>query len=295
MAGLDTVLGWLRGPQAAPSLGMEKAPPLSQYPTEADANYARDQGYGYGSGSEPFLNNEATRVMGRNVPNIVFDKGKPKPTKPIFMPEDTMSFMRDLPDRSADGLATAVNEPGKSDVLRGPDNAPHANVMMRAALASNRSPIAALGFDPDKVVLDSKSEGKKFTLGGAYLPQPNSTADNMYVNMSAPDGSTIVHESTHRGFQKLRDANPDKVKDIFKEGVMPSEEMVVRWLMAKNAGDPEKQDPEAKLGLQQRQESVDAFTKPPMPSLVAKRGNALNQLEELAAETIKNRRPGGPR
>lgn len=295
MAGLDAVLGWLKGAPAQPSLGMEKAPPLAAYPSDADANYARAQGYGYGSGNEPFLDNEATRAIGRNVPDIVFQKGKPVAGKPMFMPEGTTSLLRDAPDKSVEGLMSAVNDPSKSGVLRGVENAPMANLLMRAALASNRSPISALGFDPDKVVLDSQSSGRKFTLGGAYTPTPKSTTDNMYVNLSQPDGSTIVHESTHRGFQKLRDTYPDKVKGIFKDGVLPHEEMVVRWLMAKNAGDPEKQDAEAKVGLQQRQDAVNAFTAPPLPSLVAKRGDALTQLEDLAAEAIKNRRPGGPR
>lgn len=292
MAGLDTVLGWLKGTPTAPSLGMEKAPPLAQYPTNADAEYARKYGHGYGSGNEPFLDNEATRVIGRTVPEVIFEKGKPKSGKPLFMPEGTMSLMNSLPERSIDALASAVNAPDKTGILRGVDNAPVSNIMMRAGLAANRSPIAALGFDPDKVVLDSQSGDKKFTLGGAYLPQPKSTTDNMYVNLSQPDGSTIVHESTHRGFQKLRDNHPDKVREIFNTGVMPSEEMVVRWLMNKNAGDPEGQDATAKLGLQQRQDSVDAFSR---RDLATTRGKALEQLEALAAETIKNRRPGGPR
>lgn len=292
MAGLDTILGWLMGPQTAPSLGMEKAPPLLNYPTSEDAAYARKYGYGHGSSNEPFLNNEASRAIGRHIPQFTFEKGKPKPSEPLFVPEGTGEFMRFLPERTADSLADGVNDPSKTGMIRGIENAPVADVLMRAALASNRSPIAALGFDPDKVVLDSQSGGKKFTLGGAYMPKPNSTSDNMYVNLSSPDGSTVVHESAHRGFQKLRDAHPDQVKNIFKEGVMPSEEMVVRWLMAKNAGDPEKQDPEAKLGLQQRQDSIDAFSR---RDLATTRGKALEQLEALAAETIKNRRPGGPR
>lgn len=292
MAGLDDVLGWLKGTPAQPSLGLEKAPPLTAYPSNDDAANAQKYGFGYGTGNEPYLNNETTRVLGHEVPNVEFKKGKPVAGKPIFMQDGTSDVLRGLPDRSSDSLMLAVNDPKNSGNIYGVDNAPVANVMMKAALSANRSPIAALGFDPDKVVLDSQSGGKKYTLGGAYLPTPNSTTDNMYVNLSQPDGSTIVHESTHRGFQKLRDAYPEQVAKILKN--FPDEETTVRWLMNKNAGDPEKQDPEAKIALRQRQQGIDAFNTV-MPSLQKERAAGLDQLEYLASEAKKNRRPGGPR
>lgn len=276
------------GAQAATTPQVTLAPPLASYPSNEDAEYARKYGFGENS-NEPFLNNQATRVLGfankgiADLP-VKLKKGQ-TPAAPVFIPESGAG--RSL----TNDLLTAADDPSRSSIVGPQTNVigvpkPELqgkldNVMMRAALAANRSPIAAAGFDPNKTVVDALIG--QSTIGGAYL----GSTDNIY---SKPD-DTIVHESTHRGLQKLREQYPDKMALLEKE--LPNEETVVRWLMHSAAGDPEAADPTAKAGLAQRQDAINMFGD--TNRFGKKNRVALDKMQELAIEHMKNRgRRAGP-
>lgn len=287
MAGLETIVNWLKGDPAPTKV--ELAPALTQYPTNDDAEYARKYGFGYGTGNEPFLNGEQIRSLGTTVPHFEIDKkGKAKKADPIFMSQDSVSALQGVPgDDVMARLASVINNPSNSALVP-PVAQPseHSqNAMMRGALAVNRSPIAALGFDPDKTIVDTMMpKGKPVTLAGMY----DSEIDKAYANLTNDTPSVIAHESTHRGFKKLRELHPQEVTKAFD--TLPNEEYVVRWLMNQRTGDPEKTTGSA--GLEQREKGIKYMTN---PVLQEQRKAALDKLEYLASEAIKNRRPGGPR
>lgn len=251
-----------------PAVTETNAQPLSGYPSVDDAREAVKYGFGYGTGNEPFIEGKRARIMGQT------------------------SSSGDFTARSAQGMSTeeapkAANDERQSRML---DLGRMSNwdvrqklgpVFARAALAANRNPIAALGFDPNRSVMDVMM--KNATVGGVYEP----TADAIYANMSGTDPSSILHESIHRGIEKLR-KNPEAA-EILKR--LPSEEYVVRWMMKTFAGDPEKGI--GSISDKQRQTAVDMF------------GNdngwgpdyrvRLAKLMEIAANMRKEQRPGGPR
>lgn len=257
---LDTVLGWLRGKPTNPSLGIETAPSLLSYPSHQDADYARNYDFGTNNLHEDYLNNNRSRVLGYSIPMTSKKDGGE-----IFMQTKgtgmTGSDVLD-PALSKDIDLNQKTNTGIQDDLR--------NVHMRAALAANRSPLAAVGFDPSKVVVDSLI--KNPSIAGLYKPN----VDKMYTVVDPEDA--IVHESTHRGLQKLREQYPDKVNPLMAK--MPNEEMVVRWLMKSKAGDPEGKAGD--IDAKQRQQSIDLFSD-------AKHQEALNALEEIAIEHMKGR------
>lgn len=287
---IDQVLGWLRGTPAAaavpPPIKETMAPPLASYPSNDDAEYARKYGYGHGSGNEPFLNNEIVRSLGSYIPNIEVDKkGKAKVGDPVFANADSseaITWARGA-DNDLERMSAVIADPRTNKAITpmqsgGTENLN--NSMMRGALAVNRSPIAALGFDPSKMVLDTVApKGKDYGFAGLYDP----TRDNIYANFTGDTPSVITHESTHRGMKQLRKLYPQEMAKAFS--VLPDEEYVVRWLMHKNAGDPEN------LSGGRRETAIKYFNN---PDLKDKRAESLKQIEELAIEAIKNRRPRGP-
>lgn len=142
------------------------APLPTEYPSDADAAYAREQGFGYGSGNEPFIAGERAREVG----------------SPRGSTGDVMTFVEKMP------VMNVAKE-------RQPEIS---NDFTKAALVANRSPITLVGFDPAKTGL---SPDKNMTIGGLY----SRSKDVMYANKAGgPDN--IVHEATHRGLQKLRRA-----------------------------------------------------------------------------------------
>jgi hypothetical protein len=119
--------------------------------------------------------------------------------------------------------------------LDNPAYAPQARNMgttlTQAALATNRIPLAALGFDPNTIAFDTMLGGSN--VAGAYSPNK----DSIFSTLNDRDPSTPVHESIHRGIEHLR--KDPSLESVFKG--LPSEEMLVRHLMATQAGDPEKE------------------------------------------------------
>lgn len=267
MAGLDTVLNWLRG--SPPSLGLEQAAALPAYPSQHDADYARNYGFGDNSVHEDYLNNNKANILGVNQSfKEPTKKGKDSVTREMFVPV------------SGAGLPTkAVLDPENSVQIDLNKNPPLQgqlrNTMMQAALAANHSPIAAMGFDPSRTTIDT--EIKNPTVAGLY----GAKEDQLYVPHATNDA--IVHESMHRGMKKLRDAYPDKVMPLLSK--LPNEEMVVRALMAAQAGDPE--------GLSG---DIDARQRKAGISLMDNKANkeVLRQLEELAIQDrlTRSRRSG---
>lgn len=263
------IISALRG-NSSPQVNTTLAPPLAQYPTQHDADYARNYGFGDNSINEDYLNNSKARVLGFPVPVSEPVKGKKPASREVFVPASGVgSGGAELlnPENSS---VVDLNQTSNSS-LQGQLT----NTMMRAALAANRNPISALGFDPSKVVVDSLVQNP--TVGGFYRRKD----DGIYSSLS-PDDS-IVHESTHRGLQKLREQYPDKAEALLGRGKSPDEESVVRWLMHSLAGDPEGRN--GTVDAKQRQHALDLYNSPYHVDY----NENLSQLQELAIDAMKNR------
>jgi len=272
---LQTVLGWLRGEQPQKS-HVTFAPALSSYPSDNDAENARQYGFGYGTGNEPYLNNERARVIGSYFPSHVPNNSGKK----IFLSDSALGMKA----VDAAGLGNTapmidVNDRGNSftqAMLR--------NTIMKAGLASNRSPIASVGFDPSKVALDTMiGVVGQPVLRGVYAPG----TDSMY---SIVPHDAITHESTHRGLQQLRKAYPEAMGTL-ESGLPSNEELTVRYLMRTRAGDPEASG--GPTDKEQRDQGTAAYNLP--FGIGEQRQKDLNQIEGLAALYNKEKRPGGPR
>src|SRR4030095_5851222 len=144
----------------------------------------------------------------------------------------------------------------------------HKNLIMRAQLAANRSPLAALGFDPNRVVYYVKEKDAQAT-SGAYNPK----RDVVYANPSV-GADVAVHESIHRGLEKLlkNDMLPKDMQDWINRSVRyqtPSgkmaetdmDELLTRYLMVKAMGNPER-NPDSPLGNAQIDTALHVFSKP---------------------------------
>jgi len=222
----------------------------TKFPSQEDAKYAIEQGFGYGSGLEPYINAEVARVY----------KELPRD----FKLDERKSSLVDLKAYKNLYILNKVN-----------------TLYAQAALAANRSAIASLGFNPDKVHLDIS--GIKTNAAGFFLPE----TDSMWVNALEENKSTVVHESIHRGMKYLKDHSEEARKLISDLG---NEEYVTRYLMYKTMGDPEKG--RGDISDRQRQIGIDLFEKMGTSRTDQKR---LERLEAIAAELWKERRPRGPK
>jgi len=252
---MGNILSWLTGgAQATPSPPqMTPAPPMGAYPNSDDVAFAKKAGFGYGNPAESFIEGKAAQVLkpdtdGMKIEDIVKATKDPKSVSVIDTEKDPIAG-KQLDD-----------------------------VYTKAALAVNRMPIAALGFEPRKAAMDVQLG--KANLGGLYSP----SEDTMWVNSTYP--SALVHESTHRGINLLR-GNPE-AKQIL--GDMPNEEAIVRYLMAKQGGDDEK-------GLggisdAQREGALYSFDKGLRSNTYQKN---LQSLDKIAQDMIAKRNPRGPR
>jgi hypothetical protein len=261
MAGLGEFFGNLIGGSSPPP--PIAADPVTSYPTPEDAAYARKYDFGYGTGNEPYIQGNVARIVGAQ-------QGK------NFVP------------LSAEGLTTgeatglALDDRGSRNVdLRTPETAPISDklgtTMAQAALAANRIPVAHLGFDPSQAAVDVKmGEGN---IAGAYSP----SKDSMYISTGVSDPSAIVHESIHRGINKLK--QDPAVAELLKK--LPSEELIVRYLMATQAGDPEKNG--GKVDQSQRASAMYVLGQSGMYK------REMDQLNRAAEDAYAARRPGGPR
>lgn len=268
--GIGSMIGSLFGYNSAPA-GPEviQGEQNAKFPGPSEIEVARDADAGYGTGNEAFMEGRAANVLSN--------------------PPRTANQQREAVSGAGNDLDLVVN-PKFGGIV--PGNTPTADLYTAGHLAAQRSPIAGLGYDPRHFNLDTKS-GPTST-AGAYEPKD----DNGYVN--ANYGSTIVHESTHRGLELLRRQGliPDS---LMKR--LPDEESIVRYVMATTMGDPENE--RGDIAQKQRNQALYTFGRNPVnpnqiytnstvPS-VRDKVNALSELNAIAAKYYLDRRPGGPR
>lgn len=243
---LRNALGRIFG-GSRPLSSYEKAPPLIDYPYgHSDIEQAKEAGFDYGTGWEGYLSGNIARRLPRSASGL------------------TLKQTMDLAAQS--GVTPHDPRPKGTQNL--------GDVLYAAALAANRNPITALGFDPAKVVFDPSPTHKTF--GGLYSPGK----DVVYANPF--DASAVAHESTHRGFNALRDLG-HKIPD--------DEELAVRWLMEKLAGAPESKFYD-EMGFRQ-----DAEGRKQIKAAKARYDASPTELDELmrAAERAIAAKPKGHR
>jgi hypothetical protein len=220
----------------------ELAPMMGAYPNADDTARAKQFGAAYGSGHETLL--ETGRL--RDATNLTGDLSSIARVAQASWPKES---------------------PAGAELLQS------------AHLASLRSAIMGLGFDPRRLTVDF---GGPKNLGGFFVPGQ----DMMWATARHP--SAIAHESLHRGLDKLRKADVLSPEERFF--LDKDEESIVRYIMAKQMGNPEPGAGE--FGDAQIKTAVDLFEKGIVGSRYKK---MLADIEGKAAEQIKQRRPGGPR
>jgi hypothetical protein len=244
--------------------------PFKHYPNPDDQTAAL---LAYGSGNEAFINGNRARVLAR--PEMDWRK-----TNPVIGHTPISGT-----ELQSTKLATSpqLNQP-----MAGTGHT--AAIYAAAQQAANRSALAKLGYDPRAFALDVKAPSN-VTIAGAY----STKSDSGYVNANHP--STIIHESIHRGVQKLRDAKNADGSAVVPEHLRPyiessgrsafGEEGLVRYIMATQMGDPETGD----FDVREKNSAIYNFDK----FEGGRHREALKELELLAARYLSKRTPGGPR
>lgn len=254
------------------------APPLAGYPTEGDVALARKSGFGYGTALEPYINQRLVRVLAEQAPTVPGEgRWSGRGTAPGSWRTTSSA---DYPNRE---VSTSVNR-GRTGLFdpSSPGGPPMVDAVgdrwAKAALAANRIPLAALGMDPGRTAIDVLSPGMPF---GLYNPR----GDNIYSNLAGGTmGDSLVHESIHRGIQKLREGGAPEVLAAIQN--LPDEEYIVRYLMRTQAGDPEDLPSEQKM-------IQDAMSDWAMNQ--KNHEEALDVLNRNAQQMIARRQPMGPR
>jgi hypothetical protein len=130
-----------------------KANPLSTYPSQDDARDALKHGFGYGTGNEPYIEARNARIMGETD-----SKGK-------FTPRSGAGLLLDQAIGAVDDeKLSRMLDLDKMENWKLKEKL--GTTFTQAALAVNRNPIAALGFDPSRTVMDLVMKGAN--IGGAY-------------------------------------------------------------------------------------------------------------------------------
>jgi hypothetical protein len=162
------------------------------------------------------------------------------------------------------------------------DNPEVADMQLAAGLASNRSGIASLGYDPRKFAVDPTPAESRF--GGLYDP----AIDAGWVSVKSP--SSLTHEAIHRGIRKMRDVS-EPAYGLRQD----DEESLVRYIMRTRMGDPENRGEESVRDYWNSVRQYDADKAgDPRPAL--ERQERADQIEREARTQIAKRRPyGGPR
>ena len=225
----------------APKNSTLLSPPLSSFPDTEHARTALESGFDYGRPEGAYLTGETQRTS--------------------------------LEDPRGHSLVSFAEEVNKSPISKGTKET--GEEYTKAALAVNRSPIAALGFSPDKITTTPKLNTKEAVVGGAF----NKKIDSGF----AKDSVSLAHETIHRGLGMMK----EKVPGFFKG---ENEEVLVHYLMYRDMGDPNKG----------RGDASDNFRKHAIYKF--EQGNrsgefqrALKELETEAQRIIAARRPGGHR
>jgi hypothetical protein len=240
----------------------------TSYPSAEDAFFARAHGQFYGQDVESYAHGKVARILGTATKE---GKAIPKSAAGNTLEELMTNLLSESKSRNID-LTKKENWHLADDL---------GSQYARAAIAINKIPIAALGFDPSKIVMDTAIG--KGTIGGAFDRRPDAT----YVaskNIADDDGS-IVHEAIHRGLEKLRDK--PELRAAFRS-LPVDEEHIVRYMMAKMAGDPE--GGAGSVDTRQRKAALSLFD-----SGGSRYTAALEKITKAAEQELKKRRPGGPR
>lgn len=181
--------------------------------------------------------------------------------------------------RTNEGISTAfsnLDDTGETGVRPAPIRSPVADNLMAGYLASRRSALAALGFDPRNMTIGDPPSGENpWGVSGEYDP----VSDQIVTTGVFP--STTAHESMHRGMQALRQAGvmPPEVSD---SGL--SEESIIRAQMLRNYGPIEQGrgktgDEQVRAGQWYNENKT----------------SLMDKLEAVAAQIYAKKHPGGPR
>jgi len=198
---LNSLPWWLGGSTYGPST-VTKAdiPPLQgqPYPGPGDIAGARASDASYGDLSAAFVQ-----------PPYGGKIASPRTIDQVMRTFDQMD------DSGETGLKAAPVSPTVSDNL------------MAGYLASRRSALAGLGFDPRRMAI-AEAPPRYWALNGSYYPHE----DQILSTGVYP--STTAHESMHRGMNMLREAGM-----LPKEALDMSEESIIRGQMLRNFGNTE--------------------------------------------------------
>lgn len=237
-------------PKSTPPTEFPASQP-THYPTDEDVDFARKNDFSYGQPWAPEFNNQSIKLLTSD-PNDKNLKGETFGGLPL---QNLLTHRPDLPIKN--------------------DHA-------KAALAVENSALAKLGYDPNHVFVDPLTDPKNYKIGawGTYTP----STDQIYSNAFSPNN--IVHESIHRGMEKLK-GSPFWKPEF---GHM-DDEMIVRHLMATKMGNPEAAN-SGELGTKQRKQADYYFNESPYSDA---RKKMLDQIEDAAAQYIAKKHPGGPR
>ncbi len=156
--------------------------------------------------------------------------------------------------------------------------------------AAQKSPVAALGFDPRVTIHTNLAPDEKLTLAGFYRPR----TDTLWYSTDHED--TTVHESMHRGIEQLRkaDALPQSFKD-YTDSHGNGEEFVVRAMMVKHLGDVELGA--GKLNDEQVRDAKQRMNDPYFRGPNNTSGDfnkMIADLEQAASTYIAQKHPMGP-
>jgi hypothetical protein len=152
-------------------------------------------------------------------------------TRPL---EEVMQILR------KNSQAKSLDEVEEIDGMPTPTDEQISKILLRTWLATRNNPLAALGFDPRRMVI-SLSDRPSFA-AGQYMGHPRSEPlpprgtpprfDTLWFNSYF--ATTPVHESIHRGLKRL-ELEGELPFDVTQE----EEEWIVRAVMQKYYGDVE--------------------------------------------------------
>lgn len=221
--------------------------------------------------------NPQRRAAGYTTPDELamakkYDMSYGDPSAGFFQPGAMMRMPGSLPE-----MLSAFNKSSVGALPNRPIDAEMADRLQAAFVATRSSPLAALGFDPRSMISapSKMTEGRNLTLGGTYTPS------NDEIFTTGKYDSTFVHESIHRGLEKLRAAG------AFPKSARPyDEERLTRALMLRYYGDVEKG--RGAMSDKQVEESRGLLSNPYDSKI-------LSEVEDAAAKYIAQQRPRGPR
>jgi hypothetical protein len=293
-------MGWLNGllNKDKPTVVQPAAPTnMGTFPSDEQAEFARSNGFGYGSVAEPYINGQTARVYGDV--SAVYGGKKLAVFTARSAAGSKISDILEAVNDSTKNIGVDLTKPENRD-LRDRIGYTYA----KTAIAVEANPIAKLGFDPKRILVDTEiGRAGEVNIGGLYGPKQ----DAIYTNLVGP--GNMVHESIHRGLKLLRDRaagvgiwekhepRPELAELLAK--LPRPEELVIRYMMVKYAGDVEneKRPAEGRLsgnevGAEQRAAAIKAFD----DSFFGKeRVATVEKVMKEAQKLIMEKRPGGPR